>query len=196
LSPRWRIVLTDEDRDLWEQYASQLGNAITADKQDISGGMLNVIRERKSLMSGYNAYLSSNLMGYDIGMTAPRDIAPLGDPTPTPPTEVSLSYAGGTATVSWKDPALVGTPTDKCVRIWAMVQCRNRVHPQRKAYVAFGTLQYTFTDLFGTCGSTITLASLVNGLLYIQMDTIVSYDATRGMLGSAPSVIGVAKLLP
>ena len=141
-------------------------------------------------MTGFDAYVGLNLAAFASGMTTPRDIPPRGEQTPPPPTGVGLNYMGGTATVSWTEPTLVGTPTDKFVRVWAKL---GKGHKQIVASIAMpspGT--YSFTELRSGHSQDSPKIILVNestNILLVQMDTIVARKAGQApMIGPSSNV--------
>ncbi len=77
LAQRWRHALTQAQRDAWEQYANLMGSAYNRDVGDAAGNSHNLIRSRKTLMSGINAYIAANQLASTAGLTIPRDDAPL-----------------------------------------------------------------------------------------------------------------------
>jgi hypothetical protein len=195
LSPRWQRDLTKADRDRWEIYANLLGSAIDADKQDLARGSHNVIRSRMPLMSGFNAYVMSNMLALSAGLPYPKDIAPLGDPKPSPPSGIGLSYAAGTATVTWTDPVLVTTPpiAEKKVRVFAQIQIGKKIHTQIVGLLDIptpATLDFTTMRGGGAFGSPIcSIGDMTAGLLRVQLDTVTAVTTVRGCLASPPSTV-------
>src|SRR3990172_12162387 len=88
MTNRWNEVLTQEQRDMWTQYAGSLGSAVDREKSDNVAKTKNVIPKRSKLMSGLNAYIKSNIVEYLADGGGPDDIAPIGDQTPPPPLNV------------------------------------------------------------------------------------------------------------
>jgi hypothetical protein len=199
---RWKIVLTKADRDRWEEYANLLGSAVNRDKEDAAIGSHNIIRQRKKLMSGFNAYVMCNMAAYTSGLPTPKDIAPIGDPTPNPPLNLTLSYAAGAATVTWTDPIIPDDPliAEKRVRIWAQVQSGRKVHTQLVTTLDIPTAgTFTFDTL--RCGGaynspTIMLGDIPRGLLRVQMDTVIARTTVRGAVIGPPSEVVEEPLTP
>src|SRR3990170_6227671 len=95
---RWRN-LTEIQRAKWEAYIKMAGHCAKQwESHEVTGDNL-VVRKRRFLMSGFNAYLRSNLLAYTSGMDYPRDEAPLQQAGAPIPTNLSLSYGNGVATI-------------------------------------------------------------------------------------------------
>jgi hypothetical protein len=198
LAPRWSSVLLDADRQRWEEYANLLGSAIDADKQDLALGSHNVIPQHKTLMSGFNAYIRANLLAFAAGLPYPKDVAPLGDPVPTSPSNIGLTYAGGTATVTWTNPVLPSTPpiAEKKVLIWAEIQSKGKIHPQIVAAIDISVTPppetYDFTALRGGGGFggvLVSIGDMTAGLLRVQLATTIAVTTVRGCISSPPSIV-------
>jgi hypothetical protein len=198
LAPRWKTVLTKEDRDRWELYASLLGSAINREKEDAARGSHNIIRTRNKLMSGFNAYLGCNWLAMSAGLPYPKDIAPLGDPTPAPPSSVGLTYTAGVATVTWTDPLLPTVPTiaEKKIRIYAQIQAGKKVHTQIVGTVEIpsaGSFDFNLMRAQGAFDSPfISIGDMTSGLLRVQLDTVIAVTTVRGAVGSPPSEVAEA----
>lgn len=198
LSTRWFTVLTEAERNLWDEYAGMLNSQAQEVSNRIGAGAGNIIRSRQKVMSGYNAYIGANLLTLSRGDAVfPRIHAPISVPAPTSPLNIGLSYdpATGTATVTWSDPDIAGLallPGSKAyVAIWAAVQRRKKVHPQIVAFYPVPSPQtMEFTALRGGHSfpnPTVPLKDLVGGELRVQMDTVYAAEVGAKKFGGVVS---------
>jgi hypothetical protein len=200
IATRWKTALTDSQRFGWEAYANVLKSAIHREREDAARGSHNVIRQRAKLESGFNAFIESNLIAYTSELSIPRDIAPLGEPFPPPPTNIALTVSAGIATVTWTDPVLVTPePAEKKIRIWAQLQSYRRpYHTQLVGVVDFGVGSYSFSTLRsgGAWGSPFYLLNGVNfSFLRVQLETVVARTALQGAVVGSPSEVVEAQLI-
>ena len=100
---RFRDVITDSQRNAWDQYAGTLGSAVDRERSDNTAVAKSVIPKRKKLMSGINAYVGAYIDGKLAGKTDTMDIPPIGEHVPPPPMNVTINGAG---VVSWYRPYL------------------------------------------------------------------------------------------
>ncbi len=126
-SKRWYVTLTQGQRDLWNEYASNL-----PPKEGDGGGMLQVIPDNRGVMSGYNAYIMINLLATSANVTGGEafiDDAPIGIDAPSAPLGLTGEWNGATCCIdiAWSDPAeaLVGSK----IRVW-FVSTDAGVHKQ------------------------------------------------------------------
>lgn len=198
LTSRWFEVLTQEQRFAWDQFAGMLNSAAKEDSDRQGNGAKNIIPSRRKLMSGFNAYLRSNLLGASRGATIPRDRAPLDVVCPTPPLNVSVTYtpATGIVEVTWSDPDVSMYPVNAevYVSVWAMVIRRKKVHPQLiVAYPVPSPQSATFSSIrtgHSWDSPILPIKSFSGGFLVVQMDTITSGEVPptdKGFIPSPPS---------
>jgi hypothetical protein len=203
LATEWYTYMTVEQRNRWEAYADTLNSQAREVSNRIGSQFGNIIPARKKLMSGFNAFVGSNLLAISRGDPIfPRYEAPLGFPVPTAPLNVSVTYdpESGMAKVTWTDPDTTnlpnGTDVVTYVAVWAMIQKRKRVHPQIVvAYEAPGPEMVYFTHLRDGAAendSVVPIADEVGGELRVQMDTVYCPkigDKAYGALVSHPSAV-------
>ena len=187
MTNRWNEVLTQEQRDMWTQYAGSLGSAVDREKSDNVAKTKNVIPKRSKLMSGLNAYIKSNIVEYLADGGGPDDIAPIGDQTPPPPLNVEATFDGsplpfGGIKLTWTDPILTGTPTKKKVRIWLKSITKPKAQTQIIAHQSFGAVQpYTIHNIRFS-KATIDVLQVRGSRFTIQMDTVIQSTTGRGAI--------------
>lgn len=198
LASRWFINLTQTQRDGWEVYTKSLNSAAREVSNRIGNGAKNIIKSHNKLMSGFNAYIASNLAAFTRGLNIPKDEAPISTPTPTPPLNVSLSIAGGVATVTWTDPStsMFDPASTVVVSIFIQIQSRAKIYTQIAALLPVPTPQ-TFNIQFVRGGATfagaiLPLNKFLKDEMRVQMDTVVSEGAPIGAVLSPPSNVATA----
>jgi len=169
LSARWNSTLTENQRDVWREWAQ--------DKPfsgPNTGGVNQLIKHNNGIFSGMNCYVAANAKLVKGGLAVVDD-APIVAVPPTPPLAVAVACAAGTATVTWTEPLTHKTPSQ--ARIWVRIESTN-IHKQEvaNADVTLGTKDITHVK--GANGASIPLTSLVGAKLYVQMETIDT-DGTR-----------------
>lgn len=189
---RFRDILSDSQRNAWDQYAGTLGSAVDRERSDNTTTAKNIIPRRKKLMSGINAFVGTHIAGFLAGKTDTMDNPPIGEHVPPPPSNVAVSYLTGTVTVTWTPPTFVGSPIFKKVRIWAMFQGGAKIHAQLVGYAAPADGTFTFTALHTghAWGSpSMNLTSIGQGIIRVQMDSLVERIADQApMLGPSSNV--------
>lgn len=194
---RFRHDLTVAQQNLWNQFAGTLGSAVDREKSDNVALAKNIIPKRRKLMTGLDAYVGLNLAAHQSGMMTPLDTPPYGEATPPPPIDVDVTYAGGTATVTWTDPTLVGTPMTKIVRVWAKLLEKGN-HVQIVGFLTIpSTGSFTFTELrsgHAHNSPKIMLSQLGTANLAIQMDTIAARTLSQAPLIGPSSNVAVVKI--
>ncbi len=198
LASRWFTTLTQTQRDGWEVYAKSLTSAAREVSNRIGNGAKNIIRSRNKLMSGFNAYISSNLAAFTRGLGGFRDEAPISTPTPTPPSNVAVSVAGGVATVTWTDPqtSMFDPSATIVVALFVQIQSKVKVSPQIAVLLPVPTPQ-TATVQFVRVGATyagaiLPLNKFLKDEIRVQMDTAVTEGASIGAVLSPPSNVATA----
>ena len=196
---RFRETLTDSQRNAWDQYAGTLGSAVDRERSDNVATAKNIIPRRKKLMSGINAYVGANVDAFLAGMATPLDTPPIGEHIPPPPINVGVTYATGTATVSFTEPNLVGGPTAKYVRLWVTFQGGMKIHPQLVAHVTLPSgAPITFTELrtgHAWGSPKMLLSDIGSGILRVQMDTITQRKTGQAPLVGPGSNVAEAKIV-
>lgn len=198
LAQRWRHALTQAQRDAWEQYANLMGSAYDRDTGDVAGTGHNLIRARKKLMSGINAYIAANQLASTAGLAIPRDDAPIGDPAPVPASGVAIAPGGGGVIVTWTDPAVIAPITDAVVRIHMQAQANRKWHTQIVSLFTVptpGTATITQLRSGGGFGSPVVDLALVRGFIRAQLDVVAVTSATRGARVSPPSEVAQTVLV-
>ena len=194
LAAYWYTGLTEQERINWNEYASMLGSQSSEVSNRMGAGAGNVIPSRGRLMSGFNAFVSSNMLCITRGAADyPRTKAPIGIPAPTSPLNVAVSYDTGTleATVTWDDPLVDNIPPcytcSPYISVWAEVQRRTGIHAQLVAtFIIPSAETMAFSSL--RCGHTqgsptIPLSELVGGELRVQMDVVYCCDIDPDFYG-------------
>lgn len=111
LSQSWLTSLSDIQRQEWNAYA---GNIYDLDKWGaIENSVRQIIPKHKPIMSGFNAFISRNLLAMSVGLPIPRSNPPILTNKEPSPIVTSLTYNAGThtATVNWINPQISGIPT-------------------------------------------------------------------------------------
>jgi len=126
-SKRWYSTLTVNQRALWNEYAEAL-----APIEGDAGGTKNIIPQSRNVMSGYNAYIMLNCLGYSadaIAMGGFVDDAPIGQDPPNQCTNLVATWNGATCEIdlTWVDPIDIHGATG--IRIW-LVSLDAGVHKQ------------------------------------------------------------------
>lgn len=175
LSKDWFNVLTDAQRQAWNIYAKSKENLKHWDW--IMSSTAGVIPKKKNIMSGFNAYISSNIMADSVNFNPDRENPPDTEKV-SPPTITLLTYPDppDTAHVEWTDPIFITTPTQTRVRLWAEV--KGKAHKQLVTFKNFGVGFANFTTLKGIGGTNHPLSFYEPGTLIVQMDTIVANTGT------------------
>lgn len=162
-SKRWRSTLTQAQRDEWKTYAlTQPG------KGPSDGGINNMIKGNNGKMTGFNAFILTNMWALTAGL-GPVPDAPLAAPAPQAPSTVAVSFLAGTATITWvtPDPAEVGA----YCRIWGRIEGIVG-HVQLIVNEAYDTDTKDILAIRGANGASILFTSLVGKVLHVQMDTV------------------------
>ena len=211
-SKKWFNEMTELQRAKWEAYAKMLKSAYNRMSEDAARGAKNVIRQRKKLESGFNAFLEANLAAIELGCQTTNQFAleaPLQDGFPPAPTDVGVSHLAGVVSVTWTAPDLTPFATYFCkkFRIWATIKSIRKIHPQIVGFVEVATAPpFTFNDIrmggYRT-GTRIDIGSIAmpggsrKVELSVQMDTIVKFDdpsagpSHGATLGGDPSNVAV-----
>ncbi len=193
LASRWYIGLTQTQRDAWDVYAQQLNSAAKEISNRIGNGAKNITRSKTKLMSGFNAYIGSNLVAFTRGLTIPKDEAPISTPIPTPPLNVAVSITGYVATVTWLDPPTTMFLPGSTVVVAIFIQVQKKItHATHIAAIlpvpSPQTFNISFVRLGGArTGTVLPLNKFDKGELRVQMDTLVSEGAPIGAVLSPPS---------
>jgi len=111
----WEEILTQEQKDGWEDYADYLATLPT------NYVKLTGLKNYGGVMAGYNAYTLVNVFRLSIGLTDLLNDAPLGESNPTTAILESLTYlysANPTLRATIKPPASLSEPT------YARIHCR------------------------------------------------------------------------
>ncbi|MFN7182082.1 MAG: hypothetical protein ACK4NF_05340 [Planctomycetota bacterium] len=198
LASRWFTGLTQTQRDAWEVYAKMQNSASREVSNRIGNGAKNIIRSKQKLLSGFNAYIGSNIAAFTRGLTIPKDEAPISTPSPTPPLNVAVSIAGYVATVTWLDPPTsMFTPgATVVVTIFIQIQKKRLVPTQIAAILPVpspGTFNISFVRVGSTfAGGVLPLNKFDKGEFRVQMDTLVSESPPIGAVLSPPSNVATA----
>jgi len=175
-SQRWYDALTQVQRDLWNEFAQQEGAARQSETHQ-EGGTKVVIPDNRGIMSGFNAYVMLNCVGYSAGVFAInvfRDDAPKGLTPPAAPTALACECLSGgdpiqnLARLTWVDP-MGAFPSDR-IRIWG-VSVNGGAHKQLIDTVASGIQTYDVTDVKGALGASIPIDDLP-GEYHFQIDCV------------------------
>ena len=111
----WEEILTQEQKDGWEDYADYLATLPT------NYVKLTGLKNYGGVMAGYNAYTLVNVLRLSIGLTDLLNDAPLGESNPTTAILESLTYlysANPTLRATIRPPASLSEPT------YARIHCR------------------------------------------------------------------------
>lgn len=193
LSRCWYYALTPQQRDEWEFYAKGLTCVAEEVSSRIASGAKNIIPKRRKLMSGFNAFLGSNIAAFTRGLSYPRYNAPISTPAPCPPTNITVTTNNGIAKVKWTDPHTSQfSPDAKIIlAIYVQVQIKTLI-PTQLAGIIKVPSPGEFNIEFVRCSSmygpvTIPLKKLIYSELRVQMDTLVSEGENTGAILSSPS---------
>lgn len=203
LASRYQTTVTEAQKQAWALFADFLNTQSSEESNRVGGGSFNVIRSRGRLMSGYNAYVYTNLALFTRGLAVPRDDAPIGGPAPTPASGLVPAVAPGTATLTWTDPDVTlyapWPAAEIACTVWARVQRKGMVHPQLVGSFPVptpGTITITTLRSGNTVNNpTIGLANLVGGRIDFQMDTVATIGPSFGGIISPPSEVVSAVLV-
>lgn len=170
-SKDWFGLLTDTERSSWNLYAKSKEDL--AHWNYIMSSTIGVIPKKKNIMSGFNAFISSNMLADSVNFPHPRKTAPTIEKLSSP-LIISISYPDppDVCNITWSDPITPTGATNKKVRVWAEVL--GKAHKQIVSIKNFGVNSLTFTTMKSINGITKTLHNLEPGTLRIQMDTIAA----------------------
>jgi len=167
-SKRWYTTLSEIQRNLWNEYAEAM-----APKEGDGGGTKQVISDNRGVMSGFNAYVMTNLLAYSGGIITLAtfvDDAPIGIDAPNAPTTLACEWNPTTCCIdiTWIDPveALVGTQ----LRVF-LVSLDGGAHKQRSTTAILAQLSYSICWARGALGASFPIRNLP-GHYHIQMDAI------------------------
>jgi hypothetical protein len=166
----WHNVLSQAQRDTWGSYAQSIHDINRWG--NINDAVKGVIPKRKNIMSGFNAFLSLNIISNAVGLSIPIVTPPIGGVAVAPPLITSLTYdpLSSTVTVDWMndyDPIL---SENIKWRIWACIS--NKAYSQ-VVYVFNSTIKHaTFTQLYGKGGVLNNVSSYSPGNLRVQMEAL------------------------
>lgn len=163
LSKNWRADLNDGSRALYDTYAQSSPGMGPSD-----GGVNELIKGNHGKMSGFNAFILTHQWLRSVGITGLVN-APVGAVAPTQPTNVAVSFAGGTATVTWTTPA--NAEVGAICRIWGRVEGM-KGHVQIIATEAFDTDTKDITTIRGGKGVSFPFTDITGKVLHVQMDTV------------------------
>lgn len=126
-SKRWNDTLTVNQRALWNEYAEAMDP-----KPGNGGGTKNIIPDNGGVMSGFNAYVMNNCLGYSadaLAMGGFVDDAPVGQTPPNAVTNLAAVWNAVTCCIdlTWTDP--IGIHGATGIRIW-LVSLDAGVHKQ------------------------------------------------------------------
>ncbi len=200
LAPRYMRVLTDPQRNAWDQYAKMMNSQSSEESDRIGAGSHNIIRPRGRIVSGMNAYMMANMLAFTRGLAIPRDDAPIAAPAPNPASVLTLAVAGGVATVTWTDPDISAWPPGSSLvaAIHCQIQCKKRIHTQIAVLAPLptpGSATFDSVRTGGAYGSpTLPLSTFAGGQLRVQMDTVGAISDVQGAVVSPPSTVLVATI--
>lgn len=167
-SQRWYTTLTQNQRNLWIEYAEAL-----TPKEGDGGGTKNLIPDNRGVMSGFNAYVMLNSLAFNAavtGMDTFIDDAPIGIDAPNAPTGLGCTWNESTCCIdiTWSDPieALVGT----MIRVW-IVSLDAGVHKQRITYLALAEEGCAICTVRGALGASFDIWNMP-GHYHIQIDAV------------------------
>ena len=109
---RW-FALTQEQRDLWNEYAQTLGSARSKEKQEGYGGIIPL---GGALMTGFNAFVGTNQV-LSSTKFSPVDVPPL-PPYPPSPVIDSVVFTTGLAVHFSTSADIGGIKKDSKVQAW------------------------------------------------------------------------------
>jgi len=147
-SRRWYEILTIAQRNEWSEFALQQGSA-SLGAIEVGAGTKQVIPGTRGVMSGFNAYIMNNVLAFTAGSLPAGlyvDDAPLGQPIPNPPTELTGVWRPDICAVdlSWTTPQ--EQPIVSRIRVWT-VSLNAFCHKQIVANVGVPTDTASITDI-------------------------------------------------
>ena len=155
LSAQWMSELTDEQRSLWNIYAHAKENLSQWDY--IMSSTQGIIPKKKNIMSGFNAFISSNALITSIGETDLRKKPPTTEKL-TPPIITSLTATPTRIRTIWVDPKFLTTPDVVKVRIW--YEGLGKAHKQIVGYKNIGIQIINVLNIRTKLGDTVPILSL------------------------------------
>lgn len=179
LSRAWYDVLDQGQRDVWEEYAKELGSS--TDSESTQGaGIRQVIPDNHSVMSGYNAFIMVNGWIYSAGILPAEEVlkdAPKGITPPNAPTGLSARCETTTATpgvtrviLTWTDPAEPPAFSIGRIRVWGM-SIDAGVHRQLITTVPAGDETVPIDKVKGALGGEFDIIALPGHYLF-QIDAV------------------------
>lgn len=179
LSKAWYDVLNQGQRNVWEEYAKELGSS--TDSESTQGaGIHQVIPDNHSVMSGYNAFIMVNGWAYSAGITPAGEVisdAPKGITPPNAPTGlIAVCYSPDTPGVDsyvrleWTDPVEPPTFAPGRIRLWGL-SVDAGVHRQLITNVGAGEEMFMIDRMKASLGQELLIASLPGHYLF-QIDAV------------------------
>lgn len=173
----WFSQLSDAQRALWDTYA-----LTEPGKYLISAGIRQLVGTNGGVMSGMNAYVLTNVWLISAGL-AGVDNPPLVVTPPSQPTGLGAAYAVGTLTVTWSAAAIA--EVGAVVRIHVL--SFNKIFHKQIVGSALNTAEtIDITLVRGAKGADLTLLSLEDSAIYIQVDLV---NPTGGKSAGSETVL-------
>jgi len=202
LSKVWTKDLSPAQKAGWETFATELGAQQAA--RDASIGGQGIIKPRGTVMSGYNAFISTNLMRESVGYAIADNVvteAPLGIAAPGPVMNFAAAYdpASGCIQASYDDPIEPGPSRSyvDCLDQTKVEQSLVRIWLQRHgSYSSINQIK----EIDGAgAGEEVCICTslqygvelpLVDGLYTVQADVVSPYGLSSPPSGQIHTTVG------
>lgn len=120
VSKRWKEVLSQSQRNEWNEYAQQISEANGPGDQQGADPQI-IIPLNGGQMSGFNSFVMLNSLLYSAGILPLGgfiSVAPLGIDPPNPPTALAASWNDTTCCIDaiWTDP--IAALSLSRIRVW------------------------------------------------------------------------------
>jgi hypothetical protein len=127
----WQDQLTPEQRSLWRSYAGQLTSQAREISNQTAEGTYNIIPPRRRIYSGFNAFISTNMIAFTRNVEATFYLPPLSLPLPPSPKIVLVSQSGGVRIKLQNRTNLLNAGYQTIVMaVFAQIQRIKRIHTQ------------------------------------------------------------------
>lgn len=171
IAAAWK-TLTQVQKSLWDMYAKQLKQRLGAKSPVQCGGTRTLIKGKRGIMTGYNAFMGLNQTKFSAGFTVIVLNAPLGIALPPAPQLTSFFYhkLSKTFQVLWTIDA-GSVPANSRARVWMRGSFRqhNFFIAQDTTATALIAQLTSFPYRLGTLAFT---ANFPGGFWSIQLDVI------------------------
>ncbi len=192
---RWFAVLTEAQRNGWEEFAKQLGSASNSDAAQ-GGGQLSIIPKNRNVMSGFNAYTMTNQILFTAGILAIdafQDDAILGANAPNAPFNVNIMALPTPGDQGFRIDLAVGVRVGAQSRIRGWIRSTQLgVHRQQTVNVDAFTTEIDVDTVSVAAGA---LIDPPLGLYQVALEVVGSAEDGNENAGlrSSPSVTLIAE---